>query len=70
MEIYYVINNKKYIDSFLLKEKLEINKSELQYIMKTYPFPEKEIFKHQNKILYSLKEMNAYIEMLVKENER
>lgn len=70
MEIYYLINGIKYMDTYLLKEKLELNKSELQSIMNRHPFPENEIIKLQNKKLYSLNGLNDYIEKLVNENER
>ena len=70
MEIYYLINGEKYMDTFLLRDKLELNKSELQHLMRNFNFPENEILKLQNKKLYSVKGLNEYIEMLIKNNER
>ena len=70
MEIYYLINGQKYMDTYLLRDKLDLSKSELQHLMKTYHFPESEIIKIQNKNLYSLNGLHGYIENLIKRNER
>ena len=70
MEIYYLINEKKYFDNFLIRENLGLNKSEIQHLMKRYNFPEKEVIKLQNKKLYSLTGLNEYIERLLDGNER
>ena len=70
MEIYYLINGEKYMDTYLLRNKLELNKSELQHLMRNFTFPENEVLKLQNKKLYSVKGLNEYIEMLIKNNER
>jgi len=70
MEIYYLINEKKYFDNFLIRENLGLNKSEIQHLMKRYHFPEKEVIKLQNKKLYSLTGLNEYIERLLDGNER
>ena len=69
MEIYYEINGKKYLDSYLLRQKLDINKSEMQVILNTYNFPENEVVKLQNRKLYSITILNQFIEKLI-ENER
>jgi len=69
MDIYYLINGKKYMDTFLLREKLELNKSELQHLMKRHHFPESEIINIQNKKLYSVNGLSQYIERILT-NER
>jgi len=69
MEIFYEINGKKYLDSYLLRQKLDINKSEMQVILNTYNFPENEVVKLQNRKLYSMNILNQFIETLL-ENER
>jgi hypothetical protein len=65
MEIYYLINGKKYMDTFLLREKLELNKSELQHLMKRHHFPESETITIQNKKLYSVNGLSEYIENIL-----
>ena len=65
MEIYYLINDKKYLDNYQLREQLQLNKSEIQKLMETYHFPENEVVKIQNKRLFSLNGLNEYIEMLL-----
>ena len=69
MEIYYEVNGKKYLDNYLLRQKLDLNKSEMQVILKTYNFPEKEVIKLQNRNLYSISILNQLVEKLLK-NER
>ena len=69
MEIYYEIDGKKYFDNFLIRQNLGLNKSEIQHLMRSYHFPEKEVIKLQNKKLYSLTGLNNYIETIINENE-
>lgn len=69
MDIYYLINDKKYMDTYLLREKLELNKSQLQQVMKVYQFPQSEVVNIQNKKLYSLNGLNEFIEMILESNE-
>lgn len=57
------------MDTFLLREKLELNKSELQHLMKRHHFPESEIITIQNKKLYSVNGLSEYIENILV-NER
>jgi hypothetical protein len=68
MKIYYTINDKLFMDNYLLRENLGLSKSELQQLMNTYHFPEDEIFTIQNKKLYSLDGMNNYLEMILEIN--
>jgi hypothetical protein len=69
MEIYYLIDGEKYMDTFLLRDKLELSKSELQHLMTKHNFPEKDVIKIQNKKLYSVNGLNGYIQMLINGNE-
>jgi len=69
MEIYYLINGKKYLDTHLLREKLDISKWELQVIMDTYQFPESEIVMIQNRKLYSVRVLEEFVKKLLKANE-
>jgi len=68
MDIYYLIDEKKYLDNFQLRERLNMNKSEIQKLFETYQFPNDEIVRIQNKKLYSLNGLNEYIEMLLEGN--
>ena len=71
MDIYYIINGSKYLDTYLLREKLELNKSELQHLMTTYQFPQNEIITLQNRKLYSMNSLNDFIvKLLAITNER
>lgn len=70
MEIYYLINGKKYMDTYQLRDKLEVNKSELQRIMNLHRFPDSEVIQLQNKKLYSVKGLNRFIQKLMKLNDR
>jgi hypothetical protein len=70
MEIYYIINGKRYMDTYHLRYKLEVNKSELQRIMNVFKFPESEVLQIQNKKLYSVLGLSRYIQKLVQLNDR
>ena len=70
MNKFYIINGKSYLDTFLLREYLGLKKYELQVLMESFQFPEKEVVSLQNKKLYSLKVLNEFIETLIKRNER
>jgi hypothetical protein len=65
MDIFYLINGKKYLDNYQLRQRLQLNKSEIQKIMDCYPFPGNEVVKIQNKKLYSLNGLNEYLEMIL-----
>lgn len=68
MEIYYLINNRKFLDNYLIRKTLDISKSDLQQLMKTFKFPENEIMILQNKKLYSKDILNDFIENLIENN--
>jgi len=62
IQTYYVINGKKYLDT--------LKKFELQHLMNTFQFPEEEVINVQNKKLYSLNVLRAFIEKIISKNER
>jgi hypothetical protein len=69
MEICYLINGKKYLDNYLLREELKLNRSEIQKLMIAHPFPKDEIIKIQNRKLYSLSAIHLFIKTLLEANE-
>lgn len=69
MEIIYLIDGKKFLDNYQIREYLKINKSELQHLFNKYEFPTNETLTIQNKKLYSLKGLCYYIENILKTNE-
>jgi hypothetical protein len=70
MEICYLIDGKKYLDNYLLREQLQLNKSEIQKLLDTYPLPKDEIVTIQNKRLFSLSGIKSLIETLLEKNEQ
>lgn len=70
MEICYLIDGKKYLDNYLLREQLQLNKSELQKLLDTYPLPKDEIVTIQNKKLFSLSGIKSLVETLLEKNEQ
>lgn len=69
MEIYYLINGQKYLDNYLLRERLQLNKSEIQKLLDAYPLPKNEIVSIQNKKLFPLLSVRSLIETLLERNE-
>ncbi|MBB3056817.1 hypothetical protein [Mucilaginibacter gotjawali] len=69
MEIYYLIDGKKYLDGYLLREHLQLNRSEIQKLLDAYPLPKDEIVNVQNKKLFPLSTIKSLIESLLKEHE-
>lgn len=65
MEVYYLINDRKYLDSYLVRKNLNLNKSEFQHIMNRYAFPPSEMVRLQNKRLYSLTGLTHFLEMIL-----
>lgn len=68
MEIYYLINGKKYLDNYLLRQRLQLNRSEIQKLLDNYPLPKDEIVNIQNKKLFSLSGIHSLIETLLEKN--
>jgi len=70
IQTYYVINGKKYLDTYQFRLILDLKKFELQHLMNTFQFPEEEVINVQNKKLYSLNVLRAFIEKIISKNER
>jgi hypothetical protein len=70
MEICYLINGKKYLDNYLLREQLKLNRSEIQKLLIAHPFPKDEIINIQNKKLYALSAIHSFIKTLLEENDQ
>ena len=64
MTIYYLVNNKKYFDNYMLREKLQLSKSTLQCLMKDHSFMENQIIKVQNKKLYSVDGVTDFLKQI------
>ena len=70
MELYYVVNGKKYLDNYLIREKLNVSKSLLQHLINHYPFNDCDMVVIQNRKLYSIDSLKLFVENLLEENER
>jgi hypothetical protein len=70
MEICYLINGEKYLDNYLLRERLQLNRSEIQKLLDAYPLPKDEIVNIQNKKLFPLSSIKSLIETLLEKNEQ
>jgi hypothetical protein len=58
-EMYYLVNEKKYYDNYMIRQRFQLSKSVLQGLMKRYEFQNDEVVKIQNKKLYSI---DAFVE--------
>lgn len=68
MRMYYLINNRKYLDNYMIRERLNISKSLFQQLTKKYKIEESEIIRLQNKTLYSIVGVVDILTKVVKEN--
>jgi len=57
--MYYLVNEKKYYDNYMIRQRFQLSKSVLQGLMKRYEFQNDEVVKIQNKKLYSI---DAFVE--------
>jgi len=69
MEILYLVKGNVYIDTYSIKEKLGLNTSELQHLLKRYKFPESEIVRFKNVNLYPVDKFKSYLMELIAANE-
>jgi hypothetical protein len=69
MEICYIIENRRFLDVFMIQDRLCITKSDFQRITKKYPIKSDEIIRLQNKKLYSVESLIDIVKNLMKENE-
>ncbi|HTB52941.1 MAG TPA: hypothetical protein VK718_09230 [Ferruginibacter sp.] len=65
MELYYLINETKYLDNYLLRQRLDLSKSTLQHFINHYQFDDSDIIKLQNKKLYSINSLKLFVENLL-----
>jgi hypothetical protein len=54
MKIYYSINDQRFIDQYMITDRLQITKSLFQKITKKYPIESKDILRLQNRNIYSV----------------
>jgi hypothetical protein len=69
MEIYYTIDNKRFLDVYMIQDRLSISKSYFQRITRKYPIKKDEIIKIQNKKLYSIDSLIDIVKNLKEEHE-
>ena len=68
--IYYLVNDKKYLDVYQITQRLCISKSDIQYLSKRYPINQNEILRHQNRNLYSLESILHFVKQIKSDYER
>lgn len=68
--MYYLIDGKKYLDNYMIRERLNISKSLFQQITKKYEAKERGIIKIQNKTLYSTSCLVEILKILISENDK
>ena len=69
MDIHYLVNNKKYLDVFMIQQRLSITKSFFQNITKKYPVITNEVLVIQNRKLYSIDSILKTIKNIKNEYE-
>jgi hypothetical protein len=69
MEIYYTIGNRRFLDVYMIQDRLSISKSYFQRITKRYPIKGEEIIQIQNKKLYSIDSLIDIVKNLKTEYE-
>jgi hypothetical protein len=68
MRMYYMVENKKYLDNFMIRQQLTISKSLFQQLTRKH-IQSDEVIKIQNKHLYSIESILDVLKKVVKENE-
>jgi len=68
MRMYYMVENKKYLENFMIRQQLTISKSLFQQLTRKYILSD-EVIKIQNKHLYSIESILNGLKKVVKENE-
>lgn len=67
--MYYLIENKKFLDNYMIRERLNISKSLFQHLTKKYKIADNEILRVQNKTLYSINGIVGVLKKVVNESE-
>ena len=69
MDMYYLIEDKKFLDNYMIRERLNISKSLFQHLTKKYKIEDNEIVRLQNKTLYSIGGIVEILKKVVEESE-
>ena len=70
-EMYYLVNDIKYLDNYMIRQRFQLSKSVLQGLMNRYEFKSDEVVKVQNKKLYSIDTLVEFANKLVNDlNEK
>jgi hypothetical protein len=69
MKMYYLIEDRKFLDNYMIRERLNISKSLFQHLTKKYKIEDKEILRVQNKTLYSIYGVVEVLKKVVNESE-
>ncbi len=67
--MYYLIEDKKFLDNYMIRERLNISKSLFQHLTNVYKIEDDEILRVQNKTLYSISGIVSVLKKAVKESE-
>jgi hypothetical protein len=67
--MYYLIEDKKFLDNYMIRERLNISKSLFQHLTKKYKIEDNEIVRLQNKTLYSIGGIVEILKKVVEESE-
>jgi hypothetical protein len=65
MKLYYVINGTRYLDNYLLRERLDLSKSTLQQLINHHQFNDHDIVRLQNRKLYSIESLKPFVKKLL-----
>ena len=69
--MYYLVNDIKYLDNYMIRQRFQLSKSVLQGLMNRYEFKSDEVVKVQNKKLYSIDTLVEFANKLVNDlNEK
>jgi hypothetical protein len=69
MKMYYLIEDKRFLDNYMIRERLNISKSLFQHLTKKYKIEDEEILRVQNKTLYSIHGIVGVLKKAVNESE-
>ena len=69
MNMYYLIEDKKFLDNYMIRERLNISKSLFQHLTKKYKIEDNETVRLQNKTLYSICGIVGILKKVVEESE-
>ena len=67
--MYYLIEDKKFLDNYMIRERLNISKSLFQHLTKKYKIEDNQTVRLQNKTLYSICWIVGILKKVVEESE-